>query len=91
MYTEVTFLDHSRNGIWKSDIIGASGSTIVTADTTVRINQHNSIFSFIGSPYRTDRVTDRAITMVTQPREEKNRHSWISRFFGTFAVGTIPR
>jgi hypothetical protein len=73
MNTEITFLDHPGDGVCESDIIRASRSTIVAADTAVRIDQNNSIFfSFIGSPYRTDCITDGAITMVTQPWEEKN-------------------
>jgi hypothetical protein len=92
MNTEVTFLDHSGNGICESDVIRASGSTIVAADTAVGIDHHNTIFfPLIGSPHWTYSVTDRAITMVTQPRKEKNRHSRVSRFFGTLAVRTIPR
>jgi len=73
MNTEVTFLDHTGNGVWESDIIRASSSTIVAADTAVGVDHHNTVFfPFIGSPYRTYGITDRAITMVTQPRKEKN-------------------
>jgi hypothetical protein len=68
MNTEVTFLDHAGDRVWKSDIIRAGGSTIVTADTAVGINQNNTVFfPLIGSPYRAYGITDRAITMVTQP------------------------
>jgi hypothetical protein len=73
MNTEVTFLDHTGNGVWESDIIRASGSTIVAADTAVGVDHHNSIFfSLIGSAHWTYCITDRTITMVTQPRKKKN-------------------
>jgi hypothetical protein len=72
MNTEVTFLDHSGNGIWESNIIRASSSTIVTANTAVGVDHDNTIFPLVGSSYRAYRITDRAFTMIAQPRKEEN-------------------
>jgi hypothetical protein len=65
MNTEVTFLDHPRDWVCESDIIRASGSAIVAADTAVGINQHNAIFfPLVGSSHRANCITDGTITMV---------------------------
>jgi hypothetical protein len=69
MNAEITLLDHTGNWVRESHIIRTGCSTIVATDTAVRINQNNTVFfPLIGGPYRTYCITDRAITMVTQPR-----------------------
>jgi hypothetical protein len=73
MNTEVTFLNHTGDWVRESHVIRTSGSTIVAADTAVGIDHHNAVFfPLIGGAHRTYSITDRAITMVTQPRKEKN-------------------
>jgi hypothetical protein len=73
MNTEVTLLDHPGDGVCEPDIIRASGSAIVAADTAVGIDHHNTIFfPLVGGSHRTNCITDRTITMVTQPRKEKH-------------------
>src|SRR4030042_4466298 len=90
MNTEITLLNHTGNRVHKSDIIRAGGSTIVTADTAVRIDHHNSILPGIGRLHWAHRITDWPTTLVTEPGQEKGLHPGVSRLFGPFAVWTIP-
>jgi hypothetical protein len=68
MNTEIAFLEHASDRIGESDIVWASGSTIITTNTAVRIDHDDPVFPLIGSSYRAYRITDRALTMVAQPR-----------------------
>jgi hypothetical protein len=65
--TKITLLEHPCDGIGISHIIGTGCPTIITTDTTVRIDHYNPILPLIGSLDRTDRVADGAFTMVAQP------------------------
>jgi hypothetical protein len=87
---EVTLLEHAGDRIGESDIVWAGCSTIVTTDTAVGINHYNAVLAFISSPHRAYRITDRALTMVTQPGQEKRCHPGISSLFRALAVRTIP-
>jgi hypothetical protein len=72
MNTEITFLDHPGDGVRKSHVIRTGSSAIVTSDTAVGVNHDDTIFSLIGCSYRTHGITDRALTMVAQPRKKKH-------------------
>jgi len=90
MNAEITLLKHASDRVGESDIIGTSGSTIVTADTKMGINHDNTIFTLIGSLHRAYCIADRTLTVVAQPRQEKGLHAGISCLFRTLTVRTVP-
>jgi hypothetical protein len=65
--TEIAFFNHPCDGIGIPYIIRTGSSTIVTTNTTVRIDQNNSILPLIGSLHRADGIADWAFTMITEP------------------------
>jgi hypothetical protein len=65
MNTEITLLNHTGDRVHKSDIIRAGGSTIVTADTAVRVNHDNTIISSISGLHRANGIADGTFALVT--------------------------
>src|SRR4030042_2689411 len=76
---EVTLLDHSCDWIYISHVIRIGCPTIITTDTTVRVDHDNPILPLISRLDRTDRIADGAFTMVAHPREQEGGHPWVSR------------